>query len=549
MDGVEIRYKSRASEQETAVDDHECLYDDLYLSNNPSQCCLDDYKLVTGTDPMGTSPIDLRQTLTTQYPLEVIPASRMALSPTNAGHRADGGWMMTTNSSLSVTVDFPATGLYKFEIVAREDHAGEYPTAAMITVDGRPQSYLTIDSSYWNAYSSAGRSEQQFASFNVTKGKHRVAIYFTNDVYYHDSEDRNLYVQSLNVEKIGLKCGEDTVSEKTGKHPLRVLTRSDQYIGTALHHSAFERDSRVRETAKEQFNLIVPENSLKMRDVSLGPYNYDFAKVDKYINFAEENDMAMRGHTLVWHESIPLWLTRAVQDGSMTRQEIRDWYVRYIKTVVNRYKGKIEFWDVVNEAIAEDGDPRYTFWRNNIGPDYIELAFKAAHEADPEAKLFYNDFRIINLNERKVDGIYRLVKGLIDKGVPIHGIGFQGHLTVSEMPNAALLERTMQRFADLGLMIHVTELDVRIPRTPTATDLTLQAYVYETVTHACLNEPACNAITVWGFNDRYWWGTRSGTFSYGAATLYDRDFEEKKSYSAIQEELYNHLTGREETSY
>jgi endo-1,4-beta-xylanase len=237
-------------------------------------------------------------------------------------------------------------------------------------------------------------------------------------------------------------------------------------IGAALNPAQFEeRDPRTNPIIAAQFNSISPENALKWQSLHPRPGSegYDFAAADRYVAFGEKHKMFIVGHTLVWHSETPRWVFENEQGQPLTREALLERMQDHIRTVVGRYKGKIHGWDVVNEALNEDGTMRQSPWYRIIGDDFILKAFQFAHEADPNAELYYNDYSLENEAKRK--GAVELMKKLIAAKAPIAGIGLQGHNRL-ETPTAQAVEDTIKAFADLGLKVHVTELDVDVlPRT------------------------------------------------------------------------------------
>jgi len=207
----------------------------------------------------------------------------------------------------------------------------------------------------------------------------------------------------------------------------------------------------------------------------------------------------------------------------------------HIQTVVTRYRGRIYAWDVVNEATGENSKPRQTFWSSALGEDYIRQAFLWAHEADPEARLFYNDYGGEALGP-KSDAIYGLLRNLKARGVPIDGVGLQSHFQSERPPNMDNVATNMKRLAALGLEIHVTEFDVRMPLPSTAQKLLTQAKIYRDYLSACVSVARCKAFLTWGFTDKYSWipGRFAGT---GAALPFDESYQAKPAYGALLEVL------------
>jgi endo-1,4-beta-xylanase len=241
--------------------------------------------------------------------------------------------------------------------------------------------------------------------------------------------------------------------------------------------------------------------------------------------------MAVRGHTLVWHVTLPDWIL----EGEWSREEAIEILRDHIHTVVGHYRGRVVAWDVVNEALLGDGSYRDSFWFETIGPEYIEMAFHWAHEADPAALLFYNDHSGEG-SGRKADAIFDLVAGMKEAGVPIHGVGLEMHLRVDRYPDPLSIAENIQRYAAIGLEVHVTEMDVAIPIPVTPEEFRLQAEVYREIVRVCLEAPNCTALVVWGFSDRQSW-VPYFMEKLDEATLFDRAFRPKPAYYAVKEEL------------
>jgi endo-1,4-beta-xylanase len=243
--------------------------------------------------------------------------------------------------------------------------------------------------------------------------------------------------------------------------------------------------------------------------------------------------MQVRGHTLVWHESLPAWLTK----GAYTRDDAAGILHEHIDTVMKHFKGKLLLWDMVNESIAYSPPygPQPSFWRDTIGPDYVDMAFRWAREADPDVKLFYNDTGGEGLGA-KSDAVYNLVKGMLDRGVPLDGIGLQMHVSLTGAPSPASVSANLQRLALLGLEIHITEMDVRVPSPATAANLAEQAAIYQGLVSACLMNAKCQALLTWGVSDANSWipGAYPG---FGSALLFNEQFQPKPAYQAVSAAL------------
>jgi endo-1,4-beta-xylanase len=245
---------------------------------------------------------------------------------------------------------------------------------------------------------------------------------------------------------------------------LKDAFQSDFPIGVAVNQNQFsEKDPRGNPIINAHFNSISPENILKWESVHPRADGYAFEGPDQYVKFGEARHMLLVGHTLVWHSQTPRWVFRGANGRELqgTNAEDRDFLLQrmhdHIQTVVGRYKGRIKIWDVVNEALNEDGTLRQSPWMRIIGEDYIAKAFQYAHEADPDAVLRYNDYSLEN--EPKRNGAIALIKKLQAQGVPVTSIGLQGHCNLS-FPTVEQEDATLAALASLNLQLMITELDI-----------------------------------------------------------------------------------------
>ncbi|WP_035600574.1 endo-1,4-beta-xylanase [Haloferula sp. BvORR071] len=243
---------------------------------------------------------------------------------------------------------------------------------------------------------------------------------------------------------------------------LRGVFEKDFLVGVALSSGTITgRNPKAAELAATQFSAITPENETKWQSIHPQPDQYRFESADAYVSFAKEHKMELIGHTLVWHSQTPGWVFQGEDGKPPTREVLLKRMHDHIQTVVGRYKGKVKDWDVVNEALSDGGPEllRDSPWRKIIGDDFIDLAFRYAHEADPKAELYYNDYGLES--ERKRANSVKLLKGLLDRGVPITGVGTQSHFHLNQPP-VADIEKTIKDFSALGLKVMVTELDVDV---------------------------------------------------------------------------------------
>src|SRR5256712_872834 len=252
---------------------------------------------------------------------------------------------------------------------------------------------------------------------------------------------------------------------------LRAAFEGAFLVGAALNAAQCSgRDTLGAALVRAQFNAITPENVLKWASVHPRPGTYDFTAADQYVAFGERNRMFIVGHTLVWHNQIPRWVFQDSSGKPVTRDALLERLRDHIQTVVGRFRGRIRGWDVVNEALNEDGTLRPTPWLTIIGEDYLATAFRFAHEADPDAELYYNDYALENAPKRR--GALDLVRRLRAEGVPVAGVGLQGHNRM-DWPTPAQQDTTIVAFAALGVRVMITELDIDVlprPNQPAPTD-------------------------------------------------------------------------------
>ena len=346
------------------------------------------------------------------------------------------------------------------------------------------------------------------------------------------------------------------------EHSLREAVRgSGMLVGTAVRTAQLSEGAYASTLARE-FNMLEPEDALKWEVVHPERASFDFSQADQIVDFAARHDMKVRGHTLVWHRQNPKWLT----EGKYSSGELAQILEKHIKTVVGHYRGRIFAWDVVNEAFdeAEPGKLRSTIWRDQPGIgtasrfelrassnpasselaargseqsySYIERCFRWAHEADPQALLFYNEAEAETINP-KSDAIYAMVRDFRQRGVPIDGVGFQMHIADLHT-NAASISANIERFTSLGVQVHITEMDVALPvdgnGNAGAADLQRQVDIYREVAAACLAHRGCTAIQTWGFTDKYSWIGSHSRRTRGAALLFDREYRPKPAYEAVK---------------
>ncbi len=279
--------------------------------------------------------------------------------------------------------------------------------------------------------------------------------------------------------------------------------------GTACGKDVLASDKNLRASIVRECSILAPENELKWQFVRPRPDVFDFSRADWMAAFARAHNMLFRGHTLVWHEQLPEWFKEVVN-----RQNAEKFLVEHITTVTKHYAGQIHSWDVVNEAIKPDdglkAGLRQSPWLKLLGPDYIELAYRLAAQADPKAMLMYNENGLEHNtpeDEVKRTAVLKLLERLKSRGTPIHALGIQSHLLGHASLNPKKLRNFLSNVASLGLKILVTELDVRdqqLPSDPIVRDRIVAA-MYEDYLSVVLDQRAVIAVSTWGLSDRHSW--------------------------------------------
>lgn len=292
-------------------------------------------------------------------------------------------------------------------------------------------------------------------------------------------------------------------------------------------------------TAAKEFNYVTAENEMKWGTLEPSNNQYNYSGADQIYNFAVQNNMDVKFHALVWHNQLPGWVA-SLNSPQAVRTAMED----HIEAVMNHYKD-IKSWDVVNEAVLTDsdngqGNPRWrpSVFYNQLGDEYIDVAFKKAREMAPDAQLIYNDYSVDGLTE-KADFLYEQMQVLLDRGVPIDALGLQMHIgNPNNTPTPAEIAENMQRFAELGLDIVISEMDVNLCGGRT-TDWQLE--IYSGVIAACVAQPACKDITFWGMTDKYTWldgfAAACSNGDKSRSLLWDNNYVKKPTYEAVMKEL------------
>jgi len=322
-----------------------------------------------------------------------------------------------------------------------------------------------------------------------------------------------------------------TPTPATSADPLRAdAEASGRAIGAAVQ-SSYLGQADYAATFARHFDYVTAEYEMKWDPTERQPGVFDFAGADAIASFAAAHGMRIKGHALLWHQALPAWVT------ALGPAELRAAIRSHIQAVVGRYRGQIVAWDVVNEAVADDGSGlRDTVFLQKLGEEYLDLAFQTAHEADPAALLIYNDYGGEGLGA-KSDAIDALVSRLRGRGVPVGGVGLQMHVAAQSRPSSADIAANMRRLAALGVLVNVSEMDVRIRNVAgdLAARLAVQRSEYHDIVAVCVAEPACHAVTFWGFTDRYSW--IDAFFGPDDPLLFDESYAPKPAFFGVQDAL------------
>lgn len=304
-------------------------------------------------------------------------------------------------------------------------------------------------------------------------------------------------------------------------------------VGTCVNYSTWKDDGDYRNLISEEFNMLTPENCLKWSFIHPEKEEFDFEKADELVEFARENEMGVTGHTLVWHMQNPEWLG----EENFESEEVERIMKNHIMEVVSHYSGEVEAWDVVNEAVNDEAELRESIWLKAMGEEYIEKAFREASK-HCDAKLFYNDYGLIYDTEKR-EKVHQLLSDLLDKGVPIDGIGLQSHF-IGVHPTSEEISNTIEKFQDLGLEVRMTELDVAYEKGKAPEKLEekqteyyrkiFQAYLENGVKHLCL----------WGLRDSDSWINTFQDYDEKYSDrplLFGENGDRKKSYEEVKDSI------------
>ena len=303
---------------------------------------------------------------------------------------------------------------------------------------------------------------------------------------------------------------------------------SGRLVGAASNNTALASDPTYVTTLGNEFTYVSPENAMKWGTLQpVDATDWDFTQADAVVAAAQAANQAIKGHTLVWYQQLPPFVTDALAPA-----DLQNAINANIDTVVGHYRGQLRAWDVVNEAIDDNANLRDSVFSRAFGSDFIAAAFKRAHKADKKAKLFYNDYGT-EVQNAKSDAVYALVSSLVASSVPIDGVGFQMHLDARFPPSEQAIIDNFARFTALGLRVNISELDVQVRNIigTRADKLALQKQIYHRVVAACVATPMCEAVTTWGYTDKYSW--IDTTFGPDDPLELDDNYQRKPAYYAM----------------
>lgn len=353
---------------------------------------------------------------------------------------------------------------------------------------------------------------------------------------------------------------------KTAQASLKNYFKGDFYIGTALNVSQIEeKDAKADALIRKEFNAITAENIMKSMFVHPSKDKYDFAMTEKFVAYGEKNKMFIHGHTLIWHSQLAPWMTQ-IKDSTEMKAFMKD----HITTIVSKFKGRINSWDVVNEALNEDGTYRKSVFLNTLGESYLADAFKLAAQADPKVDLYYNDYNICEPKKR--EGAIKLIKYIKAHGGKIDGVGIQGHWRL-ESPSLEEIEKSILAYSALGVKVAFTELDITVlpnpwdlqgadvnqsfegsakmnpyPKTLPDSIQTKLAERYASIFKLFLkHKDKISRVTFWGVHDGQSWLNDwpiKGRTNY--PLLFDTNLKPKKAYNSVMQlkELENNKIGK-----
>jgi len=274
------------------------------------------------------------------------------------------------------------------------------------------------------------------------------------------NSNRRTFIRNSAISMAGIALLRNKVFAMATEMGLKDLFKDDFLVGTAIgSRTLMQPDTEMLDLIVREFNQVTSENAMKWSSIHPKENEWKFEEPDKLVEFAGKNKMAVQGHVLVWHSQVPRDIFIGPDGNPASKELLLKRMATHIHTVVDRYKGHVKSWDVVNESITPEDGFRKSKWLEICGPEFMEKAFQYAHEADPNCQLIYNDYN--EEDPKRRDFIVELVKEYKKKGIPIHGMGLQGHLNL-DSPDLKLWEQAIEAYASVGLRISVTELEVDV---------------------------------------------------------------------------------------
>ncbi len=315
-----------------------------------------------------------------------------------------------------------------------------------------------------------------------------------------------------------MSCGKKTVASEAAKRGVD--------FGFAVSVTDL-LDAGTQKIIADQAKILVAENCMKSSQLRPNKTFWNWSDPENLVKFANQNKIVAKWHTLFWHEMNPPFI-----NSLKTKEEAETMMDEHITTVMQKFKGRIRDYDVVNEMFNEDGSLRETVWLKTLGPGYLERAIRKAHEVDPDAHLFLNEYNNEAAGYAKADAMYNLVKDFVERGVPIYGVGMQLHLAADLPYNEEAIRKNIRRYADLGIKICFSEVDVRMPLARADQYAQTQVDIWRSLMKLAVEEPNVESFIVWGVSDKNSW-IPAWKPGYGDALLFDKNFKPKPVYAEL----------------
>lgn len=437
--------------------------------------------------------------------------AEVTADPLNAGNKV----LHVTNRSWNTHVELPLDGIGADELTGDYQYIAFDLYRPVSDTDRYKQLSIRIGND--TVYADDGFYDQGDAGQWLGKTYRMKRVSSSSDKLYFGFNSINAEFYIDNVRIISTEEDYDpTDPEQTLRYHADKCGKKIGVAVPAWRIDLNDDNQDITRTIYSNFNMVVAENEMKIDALQPNRGEFNFYSADQLTAFAARHGMDVRGHTLVWHSQVPAWISAdgKKNDKGYSRAEMLQIMKDHITTVMTHFKGKVTEWDVVNECLDDDQSAirtnpsgytlRKSVWLAAIGDDYLDSAFVYAHRADPEARLYINDYGVEMTGSAKTQAYYNLVKQLQKRGAPIDGVGLQCHLTVGELDSTAFANN-VKRYAALGLNCIVTELDISIPDVGDGSVYLKQAEEYRIVTNVMLNNGHCPNLLVWGVKDDMSW--------------------------------------------